>query len=598
MATRTSDGGAVSHEIASEFTDTQPRADECQAQLDRILSSPDFDATEREHRFLIYIIQETLAGRGKRIKAYSIAIEVFGREASFDAQNDPIVRIAAGQLRRALERYYLTAGRGDPLKIDIPKGSYVPQFSSSKSVVMEGFMAPTTAAHLLSTPSNTASAIFGRGLIGGLGAAVLAIFTVLASLSWMDKPAVPTSPEIPRIQVVRFEDLTQSNSSAIVASGLTQEIVTHLSKFKDIVVLQMTNAAESPSPPPRFILTGSVEASDETFHLRIRLLNQEDESVLWANRFDGALKASELVAVQSAIAEKVATSLAQTYGVIFQADALRASRDDPPDDWAAYSCTLSYYAYRMSMDRSAQPKVRRCLELSVERFPNYSTAWALLSQMQFEQIRFRIPLDLDNAGPAIEEALANARRANQLDPQNTRALQAEMFGLFLTKQYEAGKRVGEQALELNPNDTEFLGEYGIRLALSGDWTRGCALLASARDLNPGAKGYYESCLILCSLFSRDSTDAITWVRKRTVANNAMSHLIAAAVFGNAGLREEGRKEVAWLCSNRPELVKAAHSEVTARLGNKKDAEFFMDSLRKAGLPDASASNHCSEEISP
>jgi hypothetical protein len=69
----------------------------CTAQLARILGSEDFEATDRERRFLGYVVEEALAGRGSRIKAYSIAVEVFGRNAAFDPQNDPIVRQVSSQ---------------------------------------------------------------------------------------------------------------------------------------------------------------------------------------------------------------------------------------------------------------------------------------------------------------------------------------------------------------------------------------------------------------------------------------------------------------------------------------------------------------------
>lgn len=56
---------------------------------------------------------------------------MFGRNASFDAQSDPVVRIEAGRIRRALERYYLVCGSRDPIRVTIPKGSYSPQFSGN-----------------------------------------------------------------------------------------------------------------------------------------------------------------------------------------------------------------------------------------------------------------------------------------------------------------------------------------------------------------------------------------------------------------------------------------------------------------------------------
>ena len=105
-----------------------PDPGDCKQELDRILGSPDFDATDRERRFLAYVVEETLAGRGDRIKAYSIAVSVFGRGESFNPQTDPIVRVEAGHLRRALHRYYLASGSADPLVIAIPKGSYIPSF--------------------------------------------------------------------------------------------------------------------------------------------------------------------------------------------------------------------------------------------------------------------------------------------------------------------------------------------------------------------------------------------------------------------------------------------------------------------------------------
>ena len=97
-------------------------------QVERIEASSEFQVSERNRAFLRYVAEETLAGRELGIKAYTIACNVFGRSEDFDPAADPIVRVEAGKLRKALERYYLTAGVSDPIHIDIPKGSYVPTF--------------------------------------------------------------------------------------------------------------------------------------------------------------------------------------------------------------------------------------------------------------------------------------------------------------------------------------------------------------------------------------------------------------------------------------------------------------------------------------
>ena len=99
------------------------------AELNRILTSGSFRAANRGRKLLQYVVEEPLAGRANRIKAYSIATIAFGRDPSFDPQSDPIVRIEAGHVRRALERYYQSEGHDDPIRITIPTGGYVPTFS-------------------------------------------------------------------------------------------------------------------------------------------------------------------------------------------------------------------------------------------------------------------------------------------------------------------------------------------------------------------------------------------------------------------------------------------------------------------------------------
>jgi hypothetical protein len=96
--------------------------------LEKVTASPILAKSPQLVNFLTYTIEETLAGRGDRLKAYTIATDALGRGADFDPQIDPIVRVEAGRLRRALDAYYADEGRHDRLVIDLPRGSYIPRF--------------------------------------------------------------------------------------------------------------------------------------------------------------------------------------------------------------------------------------------------------------------------------------------------------------------------------------------------------------------------------------------------------------------------------------------------------------------------------------
>ncbi len=548
-----------------------PGEGEVRAQLVRILESQDFDATDRMRKFLTYVVEETIAGRADRIKAYAVATEVFGRDAAFDPHSDPVVRIEAGHLRRALDRYYLTAGVSDAVVISVPKGSYVPSFEARRQPDMAAPKGKPTRWRR-AFPAAIAS---------------LPVLAVLAAFGFRWMQAEPLqAPAIPRLLVKQFDDLTKAGNSEAIARGLTREIVGQIAKFKDIVTIEDTAKADgttsSSAEGARYVLTGDIDMTDKEFRLRARVINGVDNSVIWANSYDGDLLASTLIGIEAEIARQVATALGQPYGVIFQADASQRPRN-APDDWQAYACTLAYYAYRASLDAKTHPAVRKCLEDAVRRFPSYATAWALLSQTYIDEVRFRYPIDPSSSPASIDRALAAARRAAELDPENIRALQAEMFALYFHGDIEAALKVGELALTINPNDTELLGEYGYRLALSGDWSRGCAMVEQARQRNPGPLAYYETALALCGYFRGDLREAVMWITKTRAQENPNYHMIAAVIFAESGDATGVKRERDWLLANAPTLIANIRTELAMRVVRPEDVERLIGSLRKAEI---------------
>src|SRR5215470_1300240 len=91
-----------------------PDASEVRAEVERMAMSDVFRTSPQLVSFLRFVVEAVLAGKSDRIKGYTIAVEVLRRDAKFDPQLDPIVRVEASRLRRSMERYYGAAGADVP----------------------------------------------------------------------------------------------------------------------------------------------------------------------------------------------------------------------------------------------------------------------------------------------------------------------------------------------------------------------------------------------------------------------------------------------------------------------------------------------------
>ncbi|HVY74509.1 MAG TPA: hypothetical protein VG890_06750 [Puia sp.] len=114
------------------LSETSFSKDAIRRQLNKIVTDPIFDSSDILKRFLLFIVGETLEENTNKLKEYTIAIKVLNKPLDFKPQDSGIVRIHAGRLRRALNFYYGQKGLLDPIRISIPKGSYVPTFDNNE----------------------------------------------------------------------------------------------------------------------------------------------------------------------------------------------------------------------------------------------------------------------------------------------------------------------------------------------------------------------------------------------------------------------------------------------------------------------------------
>ncbi len=259
--------------IGEDVKPLDSQMEQVRAELNRVLNSAHFDASERNRRFLGYVVEETLMGRGERIKAYTIATIVFGRDDSFDPTLDPVVRMEARRLRRSLERFYLFEGEEGPIRIALPKGGYVPQFQPAGTERPDG--KPIRADD-------------SRFLFRG-----------------------------PSIFVSVFELEYSHHRDVNFCDGLARQIVIALSRFSELTVFMSRPNIElqlqaGPAPCASevdFFLAGNVAAGADVLKVKTTLLDARTGRVVRAETYAGDMQGNDLLDERDRIADDIARQL-------------------------------------------------------------------------------------------------------------------------------------------------------------------------------------------------------------------------------------------------------------------------------------------------
>ena len=166
------------------------------AQLNRILTSRDFTTGKRLNQFLRYVVEQAINVQSGSIKQYSVAVEALGYGADFDPQSNPTGRILARRLRRTLEQYYYSKGKIDPIRIEIPKGAYIPVFIANTDSIQNA----ESSCPICPMPATT-------------------------------EPQVAL-PDGPSIAILPFEFLGNEAEHTFFANGITDEIIIALTRFQ------------------------------------------------------------------------------------------------------------------------------------------------------------------------------------------------------------------------------------------------------------------------------------------------------------------------------------------------------------------------------
>ena len=232
-------------------------------ELGRIVASDLFCRSDRLCRFLRFSVEQALRGESDRVKEYVVAVEAYGRPASFDSRVDPVVRVEARRLRDRLKTWYEGEGRNARIRIDLPRGGYAALFHD-----------PAAASAPKHEPA----------------------------------PAQRTMAVLP------FANLNAGPENDYLCDGLTEELIHSLTKVRELRVVAWNSAARMKGREQDLeaireqlgvetILRGSIRCLGDRLRITAQLIESASGYYLWSETWDRS--ASDVFAIEEEIAQAV-----------------------------------------------------------------------------------------------------------------------------------------------------------------------------------------------------------------------------------------------------------------------------------------------------
>jgi len=560
-------------------------------QLKRILSSAAFADSERLCALLSFLVEQTLLGHGDELKESVAAVEVFGRAAGFDPKSDSLVRVQMRNLRRRLDQYYAGPGSRDPVRIELPRGTYVPEFRLPAAAGLKERKRPIA---------------WPKSLDRRVALVAMAALPFVAGFWWWltVRAAVP---ETGSVAVMPFSNVGGGAGNEYLADGFADELISVLERRPGLRVAARSLAfqfkgteVDARAVAARLqvasVLEGTIQPEGDRLKVTARLVNGRTGKPVWAQSFDrpageagaildGIERGATAALKVAAPPEKVHLPAPEIQELYLRAVWLRGQRDtvsreqgfqyleqvasrDPAfapglsafaiacagrcyhaaphrEKWAAKAresawkalaadgtdpkahAALGWLNWFYERDwPAAETEFRRALQLN----PNYAGAHNLYA------------LGLTTRG-RFAEALAEARRAREIDPLTYVVSTDLVLVNFLARRFDEAEKLSRSLLSVDRgyapahlligeclaarrqytgavrelrlidtrDDVEFLGRLGFVLARTGD--RAAALDAARRisELNSGGDVCGSTALVYAGLGDHDK--AFEWLNK-------------------------------------------------------------------------------------
>jgi TolB-like protein/DNA-binding winged helix-turn-helix (wHTH) protein len=398
-------------------------------------------------------------------------------------------------------------------------------------------------------------------------------------------PAAPTiGPARVAICVLPFTNMSGDTGQEYFSDGITEDIITELSRWRLLAVRSRSASFRyrgvavdikrvARELNVRYMVEGSVRRMGERIRINAQLTDMETGSHIWAEKFDH--ESAELFQAQDQVVRTIVSTLV---GRVQVSDVERARRK-PPASLAAYECVLKGNAMPWD-DPEGAAEAKRLFEQAIDIDPGYGLAHALLASLYWRKWEN----DPGNSDVALEQAFAFAKRAVELDKEQSTCVAILGQTYLRRRNFDLALQYARRAVDMNPNNQWNVADMGCVLIYLGLAEEALDLFKRAREIDP----YFDP-----PWYWRDMGKAYMFLHRYEEALTVFGHVptrsytIAAHMAGcYARLAQiDGARVSANECLARKPDFSIRHFMTKQPFRNPADAASLAESLRMAGLPD-------------
>ncbi|WP_027058446.1 tetratricopeptide repeat protein [Mesorhizobium loti] len=528
-----------------------PAAPAVRETLERLLASQTFGRSERARKLIRYLVEREQAGEADRLKGFSIAMDVFGKDGDFDPSTDAVVRVQAGRLRELLQQYFANEGVAEPVRIAIPRGGYVPAYELNAIRLPEA-VKPAEQTEAAAAPSEHFGAADDTiAPVALLAPPVAPLPSVARHLRffWMAIAVVIAMLGILILRqgsgaLLAGDDLsatlaTASQASAVVPSAIAESLPlvyidvkadgadasrvaaslrAGLSGFDtiDFIGRDTINRHDPATEATSFIF--DILPGPNAGDITIELQSVASGRVLLSRNLTPADSAPAVI--EDRVADMLSSALPAS-GTIYN----YIEQTGTPNGLT--ECLLLNDKYYLDQNARTHEAAYRCLETLANSGAKSSLVYSELASLQVEAVsdHYAYPLNA-----TIEKAVEFAHRGVQMGPTSPYAHRAYGYVSSRLGNTDEAIRWMRKAYELNPYDLGMAAAYGYGLIFAGRYAEGTPILTHAAETFSGHSTWWDYGLFVGDFMLGDMNKAIAAsMALRTTATK--SHYLAARLIG-------------------------------------------------------------------